>query len=67
MAQAVNCLNSVKKCPKRAMELSDKFNDYNSFDNPNKITAKDFKGAKKSGNQLIAELPPLSVVELELK
>jgi alpha-N-arabinofuranosidase len=46
---------------------SGKFNDYNSFDNPNKIVAKEFKGAKKSGNQLMAELPPLSVVELELK
>jgi len=46
---------------------SAKFTDYNSFDNPNKITVKDFKGAKKSGNQLVAELPPLSVVELELK
>lgn len=46
---------------------SGKFTDHNSFDNPNKITAKAFTGAKKSGNQLVAELPPLSVVELELK
>ncbi len=46
---------------------SGNFTDYNSFDNPNKITVKDFKGARKSGNQLIVDLPPLSVVELELK
>lgn len=46
---------------------SEKFTDHNSFDNPNKITARTFTGAKKSGNQLVAELPPLSVVELELK
>lgn len=46
---------------------SAKFTDHNSFDNPNKITARTFTGAKKSGNQLVAELPPLSVVELELK
>jgi alpha-N-arabinofuranosidase len=46
---------------------SGKFNDYNTFDSPNKIVAKEFRGAKKSGNQLMAELPPLSVVELELK
>ncbi|MGV3704019.1 MAG: alpha-N-arabinofuranosidase [Arcticibacter sp.] len=46
---------------------SAKFNDYNSFANPNKIVAAQFKGAKKSGNQLKAELPPLSVVELALK
>jgi alpha-N-arabinofuranosidase len=46
---------------------SGKFNDYNSFDNPNKIIVKPFTGAKKSGSQLNVELPPLSVVELEIK
>ncbi|WP_069657962.1 alpha-N-arabinofuranosidase [Arcticibacter eurypsychrophilus] len=46
---------------------SPKFNDFNSFANPNKIVAASFKGAKKTGNQLKVELPALSVVELELK
>jgi alpha-N-arabinofuranosidase len=46
---------------------SGKFNDYNSFDNPNKIIVKPFTGAKKTGSQLNVELPPLSVVELEIK
>jgi alpha-N-arabinofuranosidase len=49
------------------MVTASKFNDYNSFDNPNKIVTKTFNGARKSGNQLHVELPPLSVVELELK
>ncbi len=46
---------------------SPKFNDYNSFDNANKITSSKFTAAKKNGNKLTVELPPLSVVMLELK
>jgi len=45
---------------------SPKFNDYNSFDNPNKITAKAFNGARKNGDNLSVTLPALSVVMLEL-
>jgi alpha-N-arabinofuranosidase len=45
---------------------SPKFNDYNSFDVPNKIVAKAFNGAKKSGDKLSVTLPALSVVMLEL-
>lgn len=46
---------------------SAKFTDYNSFDNPAKIKVAVFNGAKKQGKQLVAELPPLSVVVLTLK
>ncbi|MGX5689715.1 alpha-N-arabinofuranosidase [Arcticibacter tournemirensis] len=46
---------------------STKFNDYNSFDNPAKVAPAKFNGASKKGNALRAELPPLSVVMLELK
>ncbi len=46
---------------------SPKFNDYNSFANPDKIRPVKFTGAVKKGDQLNAELPPLSVVMLELK
>ncbi|MVN22561.1 alpha-N-arabinofuranosidase [Mucilaginibacter arboris] len=46
---------------------SSKFNDYNSFDQPNKIKPTVFTSAKKQGNQLVAELPPLSVVVLTLR
>lgn len=46
---------------------SAKFNDYDTFENPYKIVEKDFKGAKKDGEGIMASLPPLSVVMLELK
>ncbi len=49
------------------MVTSAKFTDYNSFDNPSKIKVTVFNGAKKQGDQLVAELPPLSVVVLTLK
>jgi alpha-N-arabinofuranosidase len=42
-------------------------NDYNSFDNPNKVKLGGFSGAKKRGGNLAVELPPQSVVVLELK
>lgn len=45
---------------------SPKFNDYNSFDNPDKVVATKFNGAKKDGDHLRVELPPLSVVMVEL-
>ena len=46
---------------------SSKFNDYNSFDNPNKVKLAQFKGAKKRGNKLEVEVPAQSVVVLALK
>jgi alpha-N-arabinofuranosidase len=46
---------------------SAKFNDYNSFDNPNKVKLAPFKGAKKRGNKLEVEIPAQSVVVLALK
>ncbi len=49
------------------MVTSPKFTDYNSFDQPDKIKDAVFTGAKKQGNQLVAELPALSVVVLTLK
>ncbi|GAB3243892.1 alpha-L-arabinofuranosidase C-terminal domain-containing protein [Hymenobacter seoulensis] len=41
--------------------------DYNSFTQPNKVKLAGFKGAKKRGDKLAVELPPQSVVVLELK
>ncbi len=46
---------------------SGKIQDYNSFENPEKIKPQAFKGAKLKGNQLNVTLPPFSVVVLELK
>jgi alpha-N-arabinofuranosidase len=41
--------------------------DYNSFENPNKISPAVFNGAGLKGNTLQVNLPPASVVMLELK
>lgn len=46
---------------------SDNVTDFNSFENPEKITPQAFKGAKLKGNTLNVKLPPFSVVVLELK
>lgn len=43
------------------------FNDYNSFENPDKVKIAPFSGAKKEGNELVVNLPAKSVVVLELK
>jgi alpha-N-arabinofuranosidase len=46
---------------------SAKFNDINTFDQPNKVRIADFNGARKDGNDLLVELPVKSIVVLELK
>jgi alpha-N-arabinofuranosidase len=46
---------------------SAKLQDYNSFDNANKITPQTFNGATLKGNTLSVKVPPFSVVVLDLK
>lgn len=46
---------------------SEKLQNYNSFENPNKITPKNFTGASLSSATLRVKVPPFSVVVLELK
>jgi alpha-N-arabinofuranosidase len=46
---------------------SDKMQNYNSFENPDKIKPVPFNGADLSGSTLKIKLPPFSVVVLELK
>jgi len=46
---------------------SDKLQDYNSFENPEKIKPVAFNGAKLTGKNLTVKMPPFSVVVLELK
>ena len=46
---------------------SAKYTDINTFDQPGKIRPAAFSGARKEGNDLVVELPALSVVVLELK
>jgi alpha-N-arabinofuranosidase len=41
--------------------------DYNSFDNPDRVKPVNFTGAKLSGNYLNVQLPPASVIVLTLK
>ena len=46
---------------------SAKFTDINTFEKPDAIKIATFKDAKKEGNDLLMNLPKLSVVVLELK
>lgn len=46
---------------------SKNFTDINTFEDPSKVKPAKFTGARKEGNELVAELPPHSVVALELK
>lgn len=46
---------------------SDRLQNYNSFENPEKIKPTAFTGASLSSNSLKVKLPPFSVVVLELK
>ena len=47
--------------------MSAKVQDYNTFDDPNKIKPVEFKGSTLKGDDLKVTLPPASVVVLELK
>jgi alpha-N-arabinofuranosidase len=57
---------TVKKVSGKAL-TSAKINDYNSFDNPNLVSVKDFDGAKLSKGSLSVTLPAKSVVMLEIE
>jgi alpha-L-arabinofuranosidase len=40
---------------------------HNTFENPNVVTPAPFDGARISGGKLIIELPPVSLVVLEVR
>ena len=46
---------------------SEKIDDYNTFEKPNVVCPKEFKGVKISKNVLTVKLPAMSIVTLELK
>ncbi len=46
---------------------SNKLTDINTFENPGKLKIAGFSGAKREGNELVADLPAHSIVVLELK
>lgn len=54
------------KSAKGRILTSEKVQDYNAFDQPEKIKPLDFKGFTFSGDTLKVTLPPVSVVVLEL-
>jgi alpha-N-arabinofuranosidase len=41
--------------------------DHNTFEDPEKIVPQNFKGASLKGDELTVQLPPFSVLVLELK
>lgn len=43
------------------------FNDYNSFEDPDKVKIASFSGARKEGDQLVVDMPSKSVVVLALQ
>ncbi|RYG06285.1 MAG: alpha-N-arabinofuranosidase, partial [Chitinophagaceae bacterium] len=55
------------KTVKGRIVTSGKITDINTFEAPLKIKPAEFTGAKKEGNELVVELPAMSVVALELK
>lgn len=63
----VNIQNSNFSTVTGKILTSEKLQDHNSFDNPDKIKPEIFNDAELKGNTLIVSLPPFSVVMLELK
>ncbi|MDO4823295.1 MAG: alpha-L-arabinofuranosidase C-terminal domain-containing protein [Bacteroidales bacterium] len=41
--------------------------DHNTFDNPNKVSTKEFKNAKISNGKLVVDMPKMSIVVLQIK
>jgi len=58
---------SAFKTVKGRILKSDKLQDYNSFQNPNKIVPTAFTGASLAKDQLTVKIPPFSVIVLELE
>ncbi|MFY0624872.1 MAG: alpha-N-arabinofuranosidase [Reichenbachiella sp.] len=59
--------NTDNKKVTGAILKSSSIEDFNSFDKPKTIEPEAFKGFKKKGDKWIVEMPPFSVVVLEVK
>jgi len=46
---------------------SDKMQDHNTFDDPNKINIKDFSGFQIDGDNILIDMPSKSIITLEIK
>jgi len=70
-SKSITVRTSLRDLPSKSIQgqilTSAKVNDYNSFDEPNRVHLTDFKGARKEGNELVVTLPAKSAVMLELK
>ena len=64
---SVNISGAAYSSLKGRILASDKINNYNSFETPEKIKPVAFTGASMKGSTLTVNLPPFSVVVLELK
>jgi alpha-N-arabinofuranosidase len=58
--------SSVKTVSGRILTAT-RLQDYNTFEKPDQIKPAVFKGARLQGEKLTLQLPPFSVVVLELK
>jgi alpha-N-arabinofuranosidase len=69
--KSITVRTSLRDLPSKSIQgqilTSEKVNDYNSFDQPDRVHLTDFKGAHKEGNELVVTLPAKSAVTLELK
>lgn len=66
-AIAVDFGNSKFKTVSGRILTSAKFQDFNSFEQPDKVKPTTFKDARVNGSSVEVKLPPFSVVVLELK
>ena len=64
---SINIKGNLAKTLTGRILNADKVQDFNSFENPNKIKPNVFTGAKLTANELKITLPPASVVVLEMK
>ena len=64
---SINITGANYKTVNGRILTSDKLQNYNSFENPNKIVPAAFSGAQLNGSKLNLNIPPFSVVVLELK
>ncbi len=60
-------LKNIKAKQVSGRVLTGDIHDHNTFDQPNKVTTKEFKQFKLKGDQLTVDVPARSVVVLEVK
>jgi alpha-N-arabinofuranosidase len=64
---SIDVTGAVYKSVTGRILTSEKLQNYNSFENPDKVKPAAFSGAVINGSKVTVKLPPFSVVVLELK